>query len=121
MQAFEEFKRKILSAPIIVTQDWTLSFKVIGDASDVVVGAILGQCKDKVFHFIYYASWTLSGAQLNYTMIENELLSVIFAFDKFIAYLEGTKVIVYTNHSVIKYLVQKKDAKPRVIRWVLLL
>ena len=33
----------------------------------------------------------------------------------------GTKVIVYTNHAAIKYLISKKDAKPRLIRWILLL
>ncbi len=54
-------------------------------------------------------------------MTEKELLTVVFAFDKFRSYLVGTKVIVYTDHSAIKYLVEKKDAKPRLIRWVLLL
>ena len=52
---------------------------------------------------------------------EKELLAVVFVFDKFIAYLVGTKVIVYTNHAVIKYLISNKDAKPRLIRWILLL
>ena len=54
-------------------------------------------------------------------MTEKELFAVVFAFDKFRSYLVGTKVIVYTDHSAIKYLVEKKDAKPRLIRWVLLL
>ena len=54
-------------------------------------------------------------------MTEKELLAVVFAFEKFRSYLVGTKVIVYTDHSAIKYLVEKKDAKPRLIRWVLLL
>ena len=68
-----------------------------------------------MFHSIYYASKPLQGAQLNYTVTEKELLAVVFAFDKFRSYLVGTKVIVYTNHSAIKYLVEKKDAKPRLI------
>ena len=54
-------------------------------------------------------------------MIEKELLAVVFAFDKFRAYLIGTKVTVFADHSAIKYLMEKKDAKPRLIRWVLLL
>ena len=74
-----------------------------------------------MFHSIYYASKTLQGAQLNYTVIEKELLAIVFAFDKFQSYLVGTKVIMYTNHSGITYLVEKKYAKPRLIRWVLLL
>lgn len=46
---------------------------------------------------------------------------MVFAFDKFRSYLIGTKVIVFTNHYATKYLVSKKDAKFRMIRWVLLL
>ncbi|MCI32238.1 hypothetical protein A2U01_0053451, partial [Trifolium medium] len=58
---------------------------------------------------------------LNYTTTEKELLAVVFAFDKFRSYLVGTKVVTYTDHSAIKYLIARKDAKPRLIRWVLLL
>ena len=91
------------------------------DASDYAVGAVLGQTKDKRHHAIAYASKTLTGAQLNYATIEKELLAVIFAIDKFRSYLVGAKVIVYTNHAALKYLLTKKDAKPRLIRWILLL
>ena len=52
---------------------------------------------------------------------KKELLAVIFAIDKFRSYLVGAKVIVYTDHATLKYLLTKKDAKPRLIRWVLLL
>ena len=74
-----------------------------------------------MFHVIYYASKTLTDAQLNYTTMEKELLAVVYAFDKFRTYLIGTKVIVYTDHATIRHLVAKKDAKPRLIRWILLL
>ena len=110
-----------MSAPIIKSPDWSLPYELMCDASDYAVGAVLGQRHDKVFHSIYYASKTLTEAQLNYTTTEKELLAVVFAFDKFQAYLVGTEVIVYMDHSVIKYLIAKKDAKPRLIRWILLL
>ena len=48
-------------------------------------------------------------------------MAVVFTFDKFRPYLIGTKVVVYTDHSAIRYLISKNDAKPRLIRWVLLL
>ena len=67
------------------------------------------------------ANKSLTTAQINYTTTEKELIAVVFAFDKFRAYLVGTKVIVYTDHAAIKYLISKKDAKPRLIRWILLL
>jgi hypothetical protein len=91
------------------------------DASDYAVGVVLGQTKDKKHHAIAYASKTLIGPQLNYATTEKELLVVVFAIDKFRSYLVGTKMIVYTDHAALKYLLTKKDAKPRLIRWILLL
>ncbi|XP_075096506.1 uncharacterized protein LOC142174584 [Nicotiana tabacum] len=72
--------------------------------------------RNKIFHSIYYASKTLNPAQMNYTVTEKEFLAMVWAFDKFRSYLVGTKVIVYTDHSAIRYLFEKKDAKPRLIR-----
>ena len=91
------------------------------DASDYVIGAVLGQKKERIFQVIHYASRTLNDAQLNYATTEKELLAIVFAFDKFRPYLIGNKVIVHTDHSAIEYLMTKKDAKLRLIRWVLLL
>ena len=70
---------------------------------------------------IYYASKTLTDAQRNYSTTEKELLVVIFALDKFRSYLLCSKIIVYSNHAAIRYLLTKKEAKPRLIRWILLL
>ena len=81
------------------------------DASDYVVGAVLGQIKDKKHHAIAYASKTLSGPQLNYATTEKELMVVVFAIDKFRCYLVGAKVIICTDHAALKYLLTKKDAK----------
>jgi hypothetical protein len=73
------------------------------DASDYVVGAILGQTKDKKHHAVAYASRTLTGPQLNYVIPEKELLAIVFAIDKFISYLlVGPKVISYTDHAALK-------------------
>ena len=74
------------------------------DASDYVVGAVLGQRKDKIFYAIYYANRTLNKAQLNYATIEKELLVLVFAFDRFRPYLIGNKAIIFTDHFAIKYL-----------------
>ena len=72
---------------------------------------------DKKLNVIQYASKTLDSAQRNYATTEQELLAVVFACDKFKPY----KVTIHTNHVAIKYLMEKKYAKPRLIRWVLLL
>ncbi|KAL4361098.1 hypothetical protein GQ457_04G021890 [Hibiscus cannabinus] len=120
-KAFNLLKQKLVTVPIVEPPDWKLPFELMCDASDYAVGAVLGQRKGKIFHPIYYANKTLNGAQVNYTTTEKEMLAAIFAFDKFRSYLIGTKVTVYTDHSAIKYLLSKKDAKPRLIRWILLL
>ncbi|XP_065851243.1 uncharacterized protein [Euphorbia lathyris] len=117
IKAFETLKTALVSAPIIAKPDWDLPFEIMCDASDLAVGCVLGQRKDKRLHVIYYASHTLSGAQLNYTTTEKEMLAVVFACDKFRSYLLGSKVIIYTDHAALRYLFAKKDAKPRLIRW----
>ena len=121
VQAFSVLKDKLISAPIVVAPDWDLPFELMCDASDYVIGAMLGQKRKRIFQVIYYASRTLNDAQLNYAITEKEMLAIVFAFDKFRPYLIGNKVIVHTDHSTIKYLMTKKDAKLRLVRWVLLL
>ncbi|KAH9801429.1 hypothetical protein KPL71_001026 [Citrus sinensis] len=121
LQAFGELKKALITSPVVIAPDWTLPFELMCDASDHSVGAVLGQRKNKVFHSIYYASKTLTQAQINYTTTEKELLAVVFAFVKFRAYLVGTKVTMYTDHAAIKHLISKKDAKSRLMRWILLL
>ena len=70
---------------------------------------------------IYYASKTLDEAQVNYATTEKELLVAVYALDKFRTYLLGSKFIRYTNHAAFNYLLAKKEVKPRLIRWILLL
>jgi hypothetical protein len=121
LAAFRTLKRGLITAPIIQPPDWSQPFEIMCDASDYVVGAVLGQRKEGKVHVIYYASKALNGAQLNYATTEKKLLAVVFAFEKFKSYIVNSKVIVYTDHAAIKYLLSKKDAKPRLIRWILLL
>ncbi|XP_052117660.1 uncharacterized protein LOC110281509, partial [Arachis duranensis] len=109
LQAFETLKAKLVTAPVISAPDWTLPLELMCDASDHAIGAVLGQSR------------VLNDAQKNYTTTEKELLAVVYAIDKFRSYLVGSKVIVYTDHAALKYLLTKQDSKPRLIRWVLLL
>ncbi|XP_050156648.1 uncharacterized protein LOC126630561 isoform X2 [Malus sylvestris] len=119
--AFNKLKELLSTAPVIMPPDWSLPFELMCDASDYAVGAVLGQRVNKVPHVIYYASRTLNDAQLNYSTTEKEFLAVVFALEKFRSYLIGTKIIVFSDHAALKYLLTKKDAKPRLIRWILLL
>nr|GEV64114.1 reverse transcriptase domain-containing protein [Tanacetum cinerariifolium] len=91
---FETLKKKLTEALILVVPDCNLPFELMCDASDFVIGAVLGQCKTKHFQPIHYPSKTMTEAQIDYTMMEKEMLV---------------------------YLLSKQDAKPRLLRWVLLL
>nr|GEY10814.1 reverse transcriptase domain-containing protein [Tanacetum cinerariifolium] len=82
---------------------------------------VLGKHQDKHFRPIHYASKIMGEAESKYTTTEKEMLAVVYAFEKFRTYLILNKSIVYTDHSVLKYLFAKKDSKARLLRWVLLL
>ncbi|XP_038978648.1 uncharacterized protein LOC120108978 [Phoenix dactylifera] len=119
--AFQTLIGKLTSAPIMQPPDWSLPFEIMCDASDYAVGAVLGQRREGKPFVIYYASRTLNSAQMNYSTTEKELLAVVFALDKFCAYLIGSPITIFTDHAALKYLLAKKDAKARLIRWILLL
>ena len=91
------------------------------DASDLAIEVVLRQREDGKPYVVYYASKTLNEAQRNYTTIEKELLAVVYALDKFQAYLLELDIVIFTDHSSLKYILTKQDAKARLIRWVLLL
>ena len=61
-EAFETLKSKFVSAPIVISPDWFLPFEIMCNASDIAVGAVLGQRKEKLLHVIYYASHVLNHA-----------------------------------------------------------
>jgi hypothetical protein len=117
----DELKRRVTSAPIIQPPNWDEPFEIMCDVSDYAVGAVLGQRIGKNLHVITYASRMLDGAQCNYHTTEKERFAVVFALEKFRSYLLGTKVIIFTDHAALRYLLKKKESKPRLIRWILLL
>nr|GEZ36411.1 reverse transcriptase domain-containing protein [Tanacetum cinerariifolium] len=107
---------KLLDAGLIYPiSDSPWPFELMCDASDFSVGAVLGQRNEKHFRPIHYASKTMTQAESNYTTTEKEMLAVVYAFEKFRSYLITNKSIVYTDHSALKYLFSKKDAKARCV------
>nr|GFA41147.1 reverse transcriptase domain-containing protein [Tanacetum cinerariifolium] len=78
--------------------------------------AVLGQRIEKHFRPVHYASKTMNQVEANYTTTEKEMLAVVYAFKKFRSYLIMNKSIIYTDHSALKYLFAKKDAKARLLQ-----
>nr|GEZ63145.1 reverse transcriptase domain-containing protein [Tanacetum cinerariifolium] len=120
-QSFPDVKEKTHGSSNLDCPKLDLPFELMCDTSDFAIGAVLGQRYEKHFRPIHYASKTLTEAESNYTTTEKEMLAVVYAFKKFRSYLIMNKCTVHTDHSALKYLFAKKDAKARLLRWVLLL
>jgi len=91
------------------------------DASNHAIKVVLGQRIPKKPHVIYYVNHTLNETQVNYTMTEKEFLAMDFGFKKFRPYLIGSWVIILIDHAALKHLMEMKEAKPRLITWIMLL
>ena len=98
-----------------------MPFQISSDASDTAIGAVLRQEEDKKPYAIYYISKNLSPAELNYIVTEKEFLVVIHVVNKFRHYITGYPIILYTDHSSIKYLANKPITNGRITRWLILL
>ena len=121
LEAFNKLKYALSNAPIIKPPVWDLTFDLICEASDAVVGVILGQHVGRRFNIIHHASRTLNGAQMNYPKKEKELFAVFFSCEKFHSYIVDAKVRVHTDCDGLKEIFERKEHKPRLIRWILLL
>ena len=113
--AFKKLKSMLVSPPIVQAPKWDLPFELMCDASNFSIGAVLGQRRETGPCVTHYSSKTLNYAQLNYTTTEKDLLAVVLALDKFRSYLIGSKITVFTDHTALKYLLSKQDAKARLI------
>nr|GEY08558.1 reverse transcriptase domain-containing protein [Tanacetum cinerariifolium] len=121
IKAFQTLKKRLTEAPILIAPNWDLPFKLMCDATDFAIGAILWQRHGKHFKPIHYASKTMNDVESNYTTTEKDMLAVVYAFEKFWSYLIMNKSILHTDPFAFKYLFSKKDANERLLRWVLLL
>ncbi|RDX97021.1 Retrovirus-related Pol polyprotein, partial [Mucuna pruriens] len=103
IEVFHEMKNRFTSTPILQAPNWDYPFELMCDTSNSALGAVLGQRArvGKPMHVIAYASRTMDPTQLNYTIIEKELLAIVFALDKFRPYLLGSKIIVFSDHDTL--------------------
>jgi hypothetical protein len=118
---FEILKQKLSTTPVLRGPNWSLPFHICTNASDIALGVVLGQRENQIPYAIYFISKNLSPTEVNYTVIEKELLAVVHAINKFRHYITGYQAFVHTEHSSIKFLMKKPVTNPRVTRWLLLL
>jgi hypothetical protein len=119
--AFVGLKKKISTTPVLRGPNWKIPFHMFTDALDITIGTILGQEEEKKPYAIYFISKNLTPTESNYTVTEKEFLAVIHAINKFCHYIISYQVILYIDHSTIKYLANKPITNGRVTRWLLLL
>ena len=120
--AFEELKRQLVSAPILISPCWTKEFHVYVDASNVAIGAVLSQKDEKNFdHPIDYASRQLLATERNYSTTEREALGMVYSVQNFCHYLLGYPFVFHVDHDALKYMINKPQLSEQIARWVLLL
>lgn len=118
---FVEIKELVCKAPILRCPNWKLPFHISIDASQTIVGAVLGQQEDKKPYEIYYVNKNLTLAKLNYTITEKEFLAIIYVVNKFLHYIIGYPIFVHTDHTTIRYLMNKPITPSRITIWLLLI
>jgi hypothetical protein len=107
-KSFDTLKQKMVTAPILVFLDWNKVFHVHVDASSIALGVVLAQSgTGDIDHPLAFASRKLSIAEVNYTTTEREGLAMVYALQKFRHYLLGGHFKMFTDHSALKYLVNK--------------
>ena len=120
-ESLDILKEKMVTAPILVFPDWSKEFHVHVDASSIALGIVLAQSGEgNIDHPIYFASRKLSIAEKNYTTTEREGLAMVYALQKFQHYMLGSHFKMFTDHSALKYLVNKSVLGGRICRWMIL-
>ena len=118
--AFQELKKRLVSAPVLAHFNPNLPLRVETDASDGVTGGVLSQKHaDGEWHPVAFLSKTMVGAELNYPIHDKELLAIIHSFQHWRAELEGTPQVieVLSDHSALEYFMTTKVLTARQARW----
>jgi hypothetical protein len=120
-QSFDTLNHKMVIVPSMVFPDWSKEFHVHFDASSIALGAVLAQLGvGYIDHPPAFASRKLSIAEINYNTTKREGLAMVYALQKFRHYLLGGHFKMFTDHSVLKYLVNKPVLGGRICIWLLL-
>jgi hypothetical protein len=117
--AFNELVKKLASQPILKLPNFAYHFILQTDASDISIGACIGQEQEGQFFPIAYASRGLSRAERNYSTIEKEALAIFWAITKkFKEFTLGSKFILNTDHKPLEHLLKMKNPNNRILRWI---
>jgi len=117
-EAFEDIKKRLVSAPVLAIPDLDKPFQVHTDASVVGTGGVLMQDG----RVVAYTSSKFSPAEFNYTTGEQELLGLIHALQAWRCYLENTvECELITDHHPLIHLQTQPNLSRRQARWMIFL
>ena len=117
LSSFEQCKNLLINEPILQYPNFSKPFNLTTDASNYALGAILSQGPIGKDLPIAYASRTLNDTELNYSVIEKELLAIVWATKYFRPYLYGRKFNIITDHKPLQWLFSLKDPNSKLYRW----
>ncbi|GJP78964.1 hypothetical protein CLOP_g9221 [Closterium sp. NIES-67] len=107
-----------MTPPVLRIADPDRLYKLVTDASDIVVGAMLLQDFCEGMQPIAYDSRKLQSAERNYLFHDKEMLAIVKAFKTWRCYLSGADVTVRTYHNSLLFLRAQPTLNPRQIRWL---
>ncbi|KIN99400.1 hypothetical protein M404DRAFT_30458 [Pisolithus tinctorius Marx 270] len=119
--AFDMLKEAFTTTPILMFPDQDQRFQLEMDASDYVTGAVLlVECDDSLWRPVAYSSHSLSGAELNYTIHDKEMLAIIHALEQWHHYLKATlyQFEIWTDHHNLKWFMTAQKLQPHQMHWV---
>ena len=120
-KSFKELKTKLVEAPVLIYPDFTKSFILDVDASDLCIGAVLSQKTEEGERVVAYASKMLTKAERRYCVTRKELLALVHFVKYFRHYLYGKRFLVRTDHGSLRWLMNFKNPEGQVARWIELL
>lgn len=117
--AFVKLKTLLTSTPVVTCPDYSKPFIIQCDASNHGIGAVLCQQSEEGEQPIAYLSRKLNERERKYSTSERELLSIVYAIEKFRPYIDGAHFTVVTDHSALQWLHKMKDPHGRLARWAM--
>ena len=112
--AFQELKKRLTEAPVLILPDFTKTFEVECDASGIGIGGVLMQQGKPIAYF----SEKLGGAQLNYSVYDKELYALVRALETWQHYLWPKEFVIHSDHEALKYLKGQAKLNRRHAKWV---
>ena len=121
LEAFQAVKDALTSTPVLAVADPHLGYRIVTDASDFAIGAILLQDQGHGWQPIAYESRKLQPAELRRNVYEKEMLAVLHALKAWRCYVEGRPIELVTDHESLKWLLTQKELDRQQAKWVQLL